>query len=208
MADQFIIRRATESDAENIYNIHVAAIRSKCSTHYSAKDVEIWVARQDKARYLPFIQANEILVAEGEEGKILGFGHLTRDAKETDGKTMQIRGLFVDPDCGVKGVGSTLLKELEKKEKQLSEVDTMVVHSSLSAVEFYKKYGFISKGITSTHQMCEPSSLQCHKMIKEFWKLMSSWIQPLSHMGMGYVEVGKITQVTQVLLIFVFFEYY
>ena len=167
MADQFIIRRATESDAENIYNIHVAAIRSKCSTHYSAKDVEIWVARQDKARYLPFIQANEILVAEGGEGKILGFGHLTRDAKETDGKTMQIRGLFVDLDCGVKGVGSTLLKELEKKAKELAEVDTMVVHSSLNAVEFYKKYGFISKGIT-THQMCEPSSLQCHKMIKEF----------------------------------------
>lgn len=168
MADhQFIIRRATESDAENIYNIHVAAIRSKCSTHYSAKDVHIWVARQDKARYLPFIQANEILVTEGGEGKILGFGHLTRDAKETDGKTMQIRGLFVDPDCGVKGVGSTLLKELEKKAKELGEVDTMVVHSSLNAVEFYKKYGFIAQEIT-THQMCEQSSLQCHKMIKKF----------------------------------------
>ena len=33
-------------------------------------------------------------------------------------------------------------------------------------------------------------------------------MQPLSRMGMGYAEVGKITQVTQALLIFVLFEYY
>ena len=167
-AYQFLIRSAIESDAERIYKIHTSAIRSKCSTHYSAKDIDIWISRQAKARYLPFIQANEILVAEvaEEDGKVIGFGHLTPDVNGSAEKTMQIRGLFVDPDCGVKGVGSSLLEELEKKARELTEVDTLVVHSSLNAVEFYKKCGFIAQEITA-HQMGEHSSLQCYKMIKK-----------------------------------------
>ena len=165
MAGKFIIRDATEVDAENIYKIHTAAIRGKCSTQYSAEDVNVWVERQDKAKYIPFIQANEIQVAE-EGGRVLGFGHLTRGTKESDEKTMMIRGLFVDPDCGVKGVGSTLLREMEKKAKELGEADCLVVHSSLNAVEFYKKCGFVALELT-THQMSEQSCLQCHKMLKK-----------------------------------------
>ena len=170
MADRLTIRAATEADAENIYKIHTTAIRAKCSTHYSTEDVNVWVARQDIAKYLPFIKENEIIVAEhAEGGKILGFGHLTSDlgdTKESDGKTVQIRGLFVDPDCGIKGVGTALVKELEKRAKEKAEADCLIVQSSLNAVEFYKKCGFVPLEIT-THQMSEQSCLQCHKMMKK-----------------------------------------
>lgn len=167
MADGSGIREATEGDAEIIYKIHTAAIRAKCSTHYSIDDVRAWVDRQDKAKYLPFIEAHEIIVAEGGERTVLGFGHLSAcDAKESDGKTMQIRGLFVDPDCGVKGVGSALVKELEKRAKELGEADCLIVKSSLNAVEFYKKCGFVPLELT-THQMSEQSCLHCHKMTKK-----------------------------------------
>ena len=71
MADRLTIRAATEEDAENIYKIHTAAIRAKCSTHYSTEDVNVWVARQDTAKYLPFIKANEIIVAERAEEDFL-----------------------------------------------------------------------------------------------------------------------------------------
>ena len=74
-------------------------------------------------------------------GKGVGFGHLP-DCKESDGKTMHIRGLFVDPDCGVKGVGSALMKEMEKRARD-SLADCLTVQSSLNALEFYRKCGFI-----------------------------------------------------------------
>lgn len=168
MGDDLRIRNATEIDADDIYRIHTEAIRKKCSTHYGTEDVNVWVARQNKAKYLPFIAAKEIIVAE-KAGKVIGFGHLTADTgtdpKESDEKTMQIRGLFVDPDCGVKGVGSALMKEMEKRAKEC-EAGCLIVQSSLNAVEFYEKCGFVALELT-THQMSEQSCLQCHKMKKK-----------------------------------------
>lgn len=121
MVDDLTVRNATEGDVDDIYNIHTEAIRKKCSSHYGTEDVDVWVARQNKANYLSFIA--EIVVAE-KVGKVVGFGHLTpnagTDCKESDGETMQIRGLFVDPDCGVKGVGSVLMKEMEKRARDIA----------------------------------------------------------------------------------------
>ncbi|XP_022796020.1 uncharacterized protein LOC111334526 [Stylophora pistillata] len=171
--ETFRIRNAIETDAEDIYRIHTEAIKKKCSTRYSTEDVSAWVARQEKAKYLPFIAANEIIVAEiARDRRVVGFGHLIADtlteadSNETaDGKAMQIRGLFADPDCGVKGVGTALVKELENRAKEYGAV-RVKVNSSLNAVEFYKKCGFVALDITS-HQISEQSCLQCQKMIKE-----------------------------------------
>ena len=163
MVDHLTIRNAIEGDEGDIYNIHTEAIKKKCSSHYGTEDVDIWVARQNKAKYLPSIAAKEIIVAE-KLRKVVGFGHLL-DCKESDGKTMQIRGLFVDPGCGVKGVGSALMKEMEKRARDCS-ADCLIVQSSLNAVEFYRKCGFIPVELT-THQMSEQSCLQCHKMMKK-----------------------------------------
>lgn len=163
MEDDLTIRDAIEGDVDDIYNIHTEAIRKKCSSHYGTEDIDVWVARQNKAKYLPSIAAREIVVAE-KLGKVVGFGHLL-DCKESDWKTMQIRGLFVLPDCGVKGVGSALMKELEKRARDCS-ADCLIVQSSLNAVEFYRKCGFIPLELT-THQMSEQSCLQCHKMMKK-----------------------------------------
>lgn len=163
MEDDLTIRDAIEGDVDDIYNIHTEAIRKKCPSHYGTEDIDVWVARQNKAKYLPSIAAREIVVAE-KLGKVVGFGHLL-DCKESDWKTMQIRGLFVLPDCGVKGVGSALMKELEKRARDCS-ADCLIVQSSLNAVEFYRKCGFIPLELT-THQMSEQSCLQCHKMMKK-----------------------------------------
>ncbi|RMX49388.1 hypothetical protein pdam_00018225 [Pocillopora damicornis] len=170
MEAELRIRNAIETDVEEIYRIHTEAIKKKCSTRYGAEDVSAWVARQEKAKYLPFIVANEIIVAEiVQSRRVVGFGHLTADTgadsdETADGKAMQIRGLFADPDCGVKGVGTALVKELENRAKEFGAV-RVKANSSLNAVEFYKKCGFFALDITR-HQISEQSCLQCQKMIK------------------------------------------
>ena len=77
---------------------------------------------------------------------------------------MEIKRLFVEAGCGVKGVGSALMKEMEKRARDCS-ANCLLVQSALNAVEFYRKCGFTPLELT-THQMSEQSCLQCHKMMK------------------------------------------
>ena len=163
MVDELTIRNAIEGDEDVIYNIHTEAIKKTCSSHYGTEDVDVWVAWQNKAKYLPSIAAKEIVVAE-KLGKVVGFGHLL-DCKESDGKTMEIKRIFVDPDCSMKGVGSALMKEMEKRARDCS-ADCLIVQSALNAVEFYRKCGFISLGLSIYH-LSEQWCLQCHNMMKK-----------------------------------------
>ena len=160
------IRNAIEGDEDDIYSIHTEAIKKKCSSHYGTEDVDVWVARQNRAKCLPSIAAKEIVVAE-KQGKVVRFGNLL-DCKESDGKTMEIKRIFVDPDCGMKGVGSALMKEMEKRARDRS-ADSLIVQSALNAAEFYRKCGFISLGL-STYHLSEQWCLQCHNMMNKTFK--------------------------------------
>ena len=170
MAGHFTIRFASEKDVESIHRIRVTAIRAKCSSHYKQEDINSWAARRQKEDFLPEINACEITVAEHvEDGKILGFGHLimiTSPVKECEQKTLMIKGLFVDPHCGVKGVGSALMKEIEQRARDEEEADILIVEAALNAVEFYKKCGFTFLQLT-THRISEQVCLECHKMVKK-----------------------------------------
>ena len=77
---------------------------------------------------------------------------------------MQIKGLFVHPDYSVRGTGTALLKELEKRALEIG-ANFLSVHSSLNAIEFYKKCEFVAQELTS-HQVSEQCYLSCRRMVK------------------------------------------
>ena len=185
------IRRAGKEDADDIYRIHTAAIREICSACYSEEEIKCWWTRQSRERYLPFIWANEMIVAvDGERDKIVGFGHLRSVApprevgkaflgsekqnkfpdqteRQIVGDKMErdihIQGLFVEPESGGKGVGKALMESLERRALSEGAVQ-LTVYSTLNAVTFYEKCGFACKENT-THEISR-RSLQCWKMIK------------------------------------------
>ena len=170
--DTFTIRKALTADVDDIHRVHTAAIQKKCSSHYSENEVEIWVERQNRAQYIPFIQDGQITVAQNlENNRVVGFGHVVPDTLLNQGDkrkssqcAVQIKGLFVDPDCSCKGVGTSLLNHLEQIAVEQG-ADTLTVHSSLNAVEFYRKCGFVPLGLIA-HEVSEQACLQCMKMIK------------------------------------------
>jgi N-acetylglutamate synthase-like GNAT family acetyltransferase len=53
----------------------------------------------------------------------------------------QIRSISVEEDWSGKGIGSTVLKELEKIVKAKG-AKRIIIHSRSNAVEFYKKHGY------------------------------------------------------------------
>lgn len=166
------IRKAVETDMDDIYRVHTTAIQNTCSSHYSPDEVHAWVSRQEPHRYLPFIRRGEIVIAEARDEKVLGFGHCIPDTVLDQGRedqvsyrAVQIKGLFVDPEYNRKGVGGSLMKHLEKTASEQG-AETLTVLSTLNAVEFYGKCGFDPLEIIK-HQVSDKVHLQSRKMIKK-----------------------------------------
>ena len=114
------IRRAQTTDkrsVESLYSIVTGAA-------LSLTDVE-W--RQ-------FVAQGGILVAE-KENQIVGFGGIDLTAKE------QLRWLYLRPQFRSSGVGSRILAELEKLAWR-SGTQSIRLHSTPNAVEFYLKHGY------------------------------------------------------------------
>ena len=165
------IRKAVETDTDDIYRIHTAAIQNTCSSHYIPEEIKAWVSRQNPHRYLPFIRREEIVIAAADDNTVLGFGHATPDTILDEERrqqrgyiAVQIKGLFIDPQYNHKGVGTTLINHLEKTASEKG-ANILTVLSTLNAVEFYRKCGFDLLEIAK-HQVSDQVHLHCRKMIK------------------------------------------
>ena len=165
------LRKAMEMDTSELYRIHTGAIKETCSSHYSEQQVTAWVGRQNPERYLPFVRRGEITVAQDEDGKIVGFGHAMPDdfltPEERDGlQAVQIKGLFVDPKYVTQGIGSSILKYLEK-EAVGEGAKMLTVRSSMNAINFYKKFGFVPFSELTELKVTDDIFFQCWKMTKK-----------------------------------------
>ena len=153
-------RLATLQDCEDIYQVHVSSIRQVCSKcpAYTSEQIELWAERQSKERYQRFIETGNILVAVNNN-KVVGFGHFDKQ-----GDLMETKGLYVSPDSIGRGFGKLMMTEIEIQAKNTG-CSGMIVSSSVNAVGFYKKYGFVNEE-ESVHHEEGSISLQCVKMVK------------------------------------------
>ena len=163
---QLYFRSAILNDCQAIYKVHVSSIRSVCggSGLYTPQQIDLWVNRQSVDRYVDPITTDRVMVAcKTGDDSIVGFGHY----EFIDDNTMEIKALYVSPDCVNIGIGSKLMKQFDAiAKKQGGIVKKMIVASSANAIDFYKKHGFISEGET-VH--CEQGcvSINCTKMLKD-----------------------------------------
>jgi len=77
---------------------------------------------------------NEFTMVLLEGGKLFGVGSLSGN---------EIKRFFILPEYQGNGYGTLLLAELEKNAD--SKCDTLTLDSSLGAVTFYRKHGFVYK---------------------------------------------------------------
>ena len=136
-----LIRLATEVDVPTMYSIHTSSIRECCSTHYTSEEIADWIERQSPHKYMPFVQQQSVYVAE-ELGEVVGFAQL---GPGEDGRSGEVKALYVSPSAMRRGVGSLLLSFLEQQ--ALSRGWTvLVVNSTMNAVDFYTSQGFAAVG--------------------------------------------------------------
>ncbi|MDC3424712.1 GNAT family N-acetyltransferase [Aquibacillus sp. 3ASR75-11] len=150
------IRKAANGDSEAIYNVHFDTIKNVCSSHYTQSQVKVWAGKIKPNAYLENIESKEMLVAEIND-KIVGFGQLNLDNSE-------IEAVYVRSSNLRMGVGQRLFQKLEMIAKD-NGLQKLSLISSLNAIEFYKRLGFIPKEET-VHKIAEDTVLQCVEMEK------------------------------------------
>ncbi|RKD93271.1 GNAT family N-acetyltransferase [Halopiger aswanensis] len=136
MSLECTIRPAAPDETEAIFVVHVAAIIAHGPSAYTEKQVAAWAAKTDGTdRYAASIEdpSTEIVVAEVNE-RIVGFGEL-------DVGNGEIESIFVDPDWGERGIGSSLLRHFEQRLRD-EGFSRVRLRAALNAVGFYERRGY------------------------------------------------------------------
>jgi putative acetyltransferase len=154
------VRRAIPEDAVQIHDAHMRSIRDVCAPDYTDIEIDAWGNRPfNLEARLQSIQNNYVWVAE-DNNVIEGFGHMSLNQ---DAKTAYIHAFYFTPKILGLGLGKLLLQEMIYTAKDLN-LDTIHLHSTLTAQTFYESQGFSLDGdlttvkINQTPVRCLPMS--------------------------------------------------
>ncbi len=130
-----IIRQYQPSDKDEIFNLHVRALKNEDAYMYTGK----WEKDFDDIERIYLNNRGEFLVGL-LDSKIIAMGGLRKMTDEIG----EIRRMRVDPTYQRKGYGQMILDVLEKRAKELG-YKTLQLNTSakqVSAQRFYEKNGY------------------------------------------------------------------
>lgn len=153
----FTVRRAREGDSEGVWRVHTRAIREITSSHYTPEETESWAGPRRPEHYVESIRNKEFYVAE-EGGAVIGFGTLDHEQNE-------IEAVYVSPEVVRRGVGSSILRLLEERARELG-LKSLKIDASLNAVPFYKSAGYEPQK-EMNHRLASGVEIGCVLMTKE-----------------------------------------
>ena len=126
-----IIRKFKESDAKKVSYLVRKAQIEVVSPYYPKKIIETLFRRWTPSSVIARSKVREIFLAV-EGNKILGIGALDRN---------ELKHIYVNPLYHKKGVGKTLIQNIEKIARK-RRIKKLIVKSHINSEGFYKKMGF------------------------------------------------------------------
>lgn len=128
--DEIVIRQAYRDDAQAIHELHTRSVMELCKSYYSDAQIHGWIDHRTPEGYYSPIDQGTYFVAI-IDSQIVGFGVAVPG---------EVLGLFVSPDHVNRGIGTMLLDHAMKTASQNEKVS---LESTLNAVSFYIKNGFV-----------------------------------------------------------------
>ncbi|RCS21377.1 GNAT family N-acetyltransferase [Phyllobacterium salinisoli] len=122
-----IIRPMVEMDVYDIHNIHTECLRTSLAGHYTPQQLESWLGGRTPQGYWRSQQAGSPYLVATINRAIIGYANWIGD---------ELMSLFVQPKFQKSGVGTKLLEACE------TQTHLSCVKATLSAVEFYGRFGF------------------------------------------------------------------
>jgi putative acetyltransferase len=156
-----VIREMRSEDARAFLDVHHAAVRGIAAKDYPLAVIEAWAPMPVTEGAIEWVRANPDkeyrLIAE-IEGRIVGIGAAIFEIAE-------LRACYVTPDAGRKGVGSALVKEIERAAREQG-VRRLELDSSVTAESFYRTAGYevIER---AEHVLHNGQRMACVKMRKD-----------------------------------------
>jgi putative acetyltransferase len=145
------IRLANESDVPTLAGLFRRSIEGIGPQRYSAEQVRAWASRPENS-FFEFILDVTTYVAD-QRGRVVGFCGL--------GPEGYISSLYVDPEEGRKGIGSTLLQTAidEARARKASRLHT---EASEFSKPLFEKFGF--ETIELEHVVCRGVTFDRYRM--------------------------------------------
>jgi putative acetyltransferase len=132
-----VIREMSSEDARAFLDVHHAAVRGIAAKDYPLAVIEAWAPMPVTEGAIEWVHANpdkEYRLIADIEGRIVGIGAAVFEIAE-------LRACYVTPDAGRKGVGSALVKEIERAARERG-VPRLELDSSVTAEYFYRTAGY------------------------------------------------------------------
>ncbi len=134
------LRDASTEDAAAMAQIQSASLRANAAEHYTDEQLA-HVPPAPDPEVIPdteFLRASCRPTVAEVSGAIVGWGSVHLDEGV-------LAATFVDPDHAGRGIGRTIVTELETIARR-EDIDELVVPASLNAVGFYEALGFERPG--------------------------------------------------------------
>jgi putative acetyltransferase len=154
------VREMRPDDARAFLEVHHAAVRGLAAKDYPQAVIEDWAPLPvtDKAveRFL-LNPDNEIRLVAEHDGEIVGIGALVVEKAE-------LRACYVASEASRKGVGSALVREIERIAQEHG-LGSLELDSSVTAEPFYLAHGY---GVRERgeHILRSGQAMACVKMVK------------------------------------------
>lgn len=146
------IREFRKQDAKACSELTIRCLKKVNVKDYPLNIIETMVKTFTPEFYLKKSEFNKIFVVE-EDGKIIGTGRLSKDTWREwlwgGPLSSTISNIFVDVDCQGRGIGTELVKKLENEAKNI-DIQRLILFSTIGAVTFYEKLGYVEQGRTDT----------------------------------------------------------
>jgi putative acetyltransferase len=154
------VREMLNSDARACLEVHHAAVRGIAAKDYPTEVVEDWaptpVTEKSIERFLINSDGELRLVAE-IDGRIVGVGALVL-------ANCEFRACYVAPEAARRGVGSALVREIERIARD-NGLAYLQVDSSVTAEAFYAAHGYYVRQ-RSEYTLPSGRRMACVKMQK------------------------------------------
>lgn len=165
-APAILIREARPGEESAIHEAHMRSIREVCIREHGPEEVRGWGNRPLGDRWTEAILAREVLVAE-TQGRICGHGFMRRAEKEGRPHAY-IHSFYLTPEVIGQGIGLRMLCMMLERAKAAG-LEEVTLHSTLSAHEFYRNFGFVDQGPLQTQEVggslvrCFPMALDLRR---------------------------------------------
>jgi putative acetyltransferase len=163
-----VIRRMRLEDARSFLEVHRAAVRGIAATDYAPVVIEAWAPLPITDKVVENFLANpenELRLVAEVAGEIVGIGAIVLEKAE-------LRACYVMPKMVRKGVGSALVREIERIANK-NNLTHLEMDASVNSEPFYTALAFEIKS-RGDHILQSGERMACVKMRKTLGSRITS----------------------------------